>query len=94
MSVSEDQAATDLLEMRAVLGPHLVDYLGAPERVAVARQAAEIILQGDGPDTFRAWFIGMNPDLDDISPAELLHDGDIADVGPMVLSAARAHLSS
>lgn len=28
----------------------------------------------------RAWFIGMNPELDDVSPAETLHGGKIAEV--------------
>lgn len=37
----------------------------------------------------RSWFIGMNPQLDDISPAELLRDGGFREV----LAAARAYVS-
>jgi hypothetical protein len=38
----------------------------------------------------QAWFQGLNPHLDDRSPARLLREGDLAEVGPMVLAAARA----
>jgi len=33
---------------------------------------------------------GLNPQLDDRSPARLLRDGDLDDAGPKVLTAARA----
>ena len=38
------------------------------------------------PATIRAWFLGMNPRLDDESPADVLRGGD----GRGVLAAARA----
>ena len=38
----------------------------------------------------QAWFQGLNPHLDDRSPARLLREGDLAEVGPPVLAAARA----
>jgi len=37
----------------------------------------------------RSWFIGMNPQLDDLSPAEALREGDARDV----LAAARAYIT-
>ena len=30
--------------------------------------------------TVRAWFVGLNPQLDDRSPAAALHDGEVRDV--------------
>ncbi len=34
------------------------------------------MLEGEEADsTIRAWFMGSNPQLDDLSPAEALHDG-------------------
>lgn len=45
------------------------------------------LLEGDESDhTIRAWFIGMNPQLDDTSPAEAVRDGQLKEV----LIAARA----
>lgn len=37
----------------------------------------------------QAWFQGMNPLLDDIAPARVLREGELAEVGPSVLAAAR-----
>jgi len=44
------------------------------------RTAYEIVrlLEGahEAPETIQAWFLGMNPILDDRSPARALHEGD------------------
>jgi hypothetical protein len=37
----------------------------------------------------QAWFQGLNPILDDRAPALLLREGELADIGPRVLAAAR-----
>jgi hypothetical protein len=55
-------------------------------------QVALMIADADGPEVARAWFQGMNPQLDDRSPARLLREGDLDEVGPEVLRAARAFL--
>lgn len=47
----------------------------------------------DGPKVARAWFQGLNPQLDDRSPARLLREGDLDETGPAVLGAARAFLA-
>ncbi len=39
--------------------------------------------------TIRAWFLGSNPQLDDLSPAEALHNG----LNRETLAAARAFLA-
>ena len=46
----------------------------------------------DAPRVVQAWFQGLNPHLEDRSPARLLRDGDLDEVGPLVLAAARAFL--
>ncbi|MGC4934399.1 hypothetical protein ACLQ3C_12030 [Gordonia sp. DT30] len=59
------------------------------ERLRIAYRAARLIAARDTTAVAQAWFQGLNPVLDDRAPALLLRDGELADVGPMVLAAAR-----
>ncbi len=59
------------------------------QRLRLAYQAAKLIAERDDPSVVQAWFQGLNPVLQDRSPARLLRDGDLDDVGPRVLAAAR-----
>jgi hypothetical protein len=61
-------------------------------RLRLAFQVAEAIAEVDGAEVARAWFQGLNPQLDDRSPARLLREGDIDEVGPEVIGAERAFL--
>lgn len=61
-------------------------------RLRLALQVAGAIAEVDGPEIARAWFQGLNPQLDDRSPARLLREGDIDEVGPEVIAAERAFL--
>jgi hypothetical protein len=61
-------------------------------RLRLALQVGLMIADADGAGVARAWFQGMNPQLDDRSPARLLREGDLDEVGPEVLRAARAFL--
>jgi hypothetical protein len=61
-------------------------------RLRLALQVGLMIADADGAGVARAWFQGMNPQLDDRSPARLLREGDLDEVGPEVLGAARAFL--
>jgi hypothetical protein len=61
-------------------------------RLRMALQVAAMIAQADGAAVTQSWFQGLNPQLGDRSPARLLRDGDLNDVGPDVLGAARAFL--
>ena len=61
-------------------------------RLRLALQVAQAITDVDGAEIARAWFQGLNPQLDDRSPARLLREGDIDEVGPEVVSAERAFL--
>lgn len=62
------------------------------EKLRFALQVALMIAEHDGPRVAQAWFQGLNPQLDDRSPARLIREGEVADVGPEVLAAARAFL--
>ena len=58
-------------------------------RLRLAYQAATLLAQREHPGVIQAWFQGLNPTLADRSPARMLREGDIDDVGPQVLAAAR-----
>jgi hypothetical protein len=62
------------------------------QRLRLALRVALAITDADGPEVTRAWFQGLNPQLDDRSPARLLREGDLAEVGPAVVAAERAFL--
>lgn len=59
-------------------------------RLRTALQAAAPIADADSPAVAQAWFQGLNPQLDDHSPVRLLREGDLDEVGPKVIAAARA----
>lgn len=59
-------------------------------RLRTAHHAAALLGEKDSAAVVQAWFQGMNPRLDDVAPARLLREGDLDQVGPLVLAAARA----
>jgi hypothetical protein len=61
-------------------------------RLRLALQVAIAIADTDGPEVTQAWFQGLNPQLEDRSPARLLREGDIDEVGPAIIAAERAFL--
>lgn len=61
----------------------------AESRLRAAYQIYHLLLSGDAPHVVRAWFIGMNPQLDDDSPAEAIRDGRLKET----LAAARSFIS-
>src|SRR3954451_13140653 len=62
------------------------------QRLRVALQAASMLAQSESPRIAQAWMQGLNPQLDDRSPARVLREGDIQEIGPAVIGAARAFL--
>jgi hypothetical protein len=62
------------------------------QRLRHALVVAMTIADTDGAAVTQAWFQGLNPQLDDRSPARLLREGELDDVGPAVMAAARAFL--
>lgn len=59
------------------------------QRLRTAYQVFEMLKGDDADPTIRAWFMGMNPQLDDVSPAEALAEDQFREV----LAAARAFLA-
>lgn len=51
-----------------------------------AYQVFDLLEREESDHTIRAWFMGMNPQLEDVSPAEALQEGQLREV----LAAARA----
>jgi hypothetical protein len=62
------------------------------QRLRLALQVALLIAAADDKEIAQAWFQGLNPELDDRSPAPLLRDGTLNDAGSAVIAAARAFL--
>ncbi len=62
-------------------------------RLRVALQAAAPIAAADSAAVAQAWFQGLNPQLEDRSPAHLLREGELDEIGPAVLGAVRSFLA-
>jgi len=62
---------------------------GVEQRLRAAFQVFQLLVSVESPHTVRAWFTGMNPQLDDLSPAEALRGGQ----DRAVLAAARAFVA-
>ena len=61
----------------------------AERRLRGAFQIVQLLVETDSRHVVRAWFIGMNPQLEDRSPAEVVATGDLR----AVMAAARAFTS-
>lgn len=59
-------------------------------RLRTALQVAGLLRDKDSAEVVQVWFQGMNPQLGDVAPARLLREGDLDEVAPQVLAAARA----
>jgi hypothetical protein len=64
------------------------------QRLRVALQVATMLSEAESPQIAQAWMQGLNPQLDDRSAARLVREGDIQEVGPAVIGAARVFLVS
>jgi hypothetical protein len=100
-------------QLRELVGPRLVAYLGSvretravhqwadatrepsdavQQRLRLALQVAAMLSEPESPRIAQAWMQGLNPQLDDRSPARLIREADPQEVGPAVIGAARAFL--
>jgi hypothetical protein len=82
--VGETRALHEWAEGTRTPGPD------AQRRLRLALQLATMLAATDGTLTTQAWFQGLNPQLDDRSPARLIREGDLDEVGGQVVAAARA----
>jgi hypothetical protein len=65
-----------------------IPHPSAEQRLRHAYQITQLLMERESPDTVRAWFIGMNPDLEDQAPVLVLPEDPIR-----VLQAARSFLA-
>jgi len=56
------------------------------QRLRTTYEIAQLLMSSDAPRTVKAWFIGLNPQLGDTSPAEAIREGKLRET----LAAARA----
>jgi hypothetical protein len=61
----------------------------AEQRIKIACQICRLLLTAESPAMIRAWFVGMNPDLDNESPALMLSKKP-----DLVLQAANSFLAN
>ncbi len=55
------------------------------QRLRTTYEITRILLESDSAPTVKAWFIGLSPELGDVSPAEAIHEGQLREA----LAAAR-----
>ncbi|MFZ0216222.1 MAG: hypothetical protein WAM30_09830 [Candidatus Dormiibacterota bacterium] len=70
-------------------GSRMIQDKTDERRLRLAYQVATLVAERDSPAVVQGWFQGLNPQLEDRSPARLLREGDLDEVGPHVLAAAR-----
>lgn len=59
-------------------------------RLRTAYQVSVLLGGAESAEVVRAWFQGMNPALEDVSPVRVLREQDLAQGGPAVIAAARS----
>jgi hypothetical protein len=59
------------------------------QRLRIAFEIALLLTVFDSPPVIRAWFIGLNPQLGDVSPADAIQEGRLREA----LAAARAFVT-
>ncbi|WP_104134547.1 MULTISPECIES: hypothetical protein [unclassified Cryobacterium] len=69
-----------------VRGPGATDA----DRLRLAFQIALLLRERNEAVTVQSWFKGMNPTLNDVSPARMLREGAPDEVGQEVMAAAKA----
>lgn len=62
---------------------------GNDERLRTIFQIFNLLMDQESRHTVRAWFVGLNPQLDDTSPATAIAEGNVKDV----MVAAKAFLA-
>lgn len=81
--------AVDNRSLQRWVAGHGIRY-ESEKRIRDLDAVFSLLRQKEEPATIRAWFMGMNPQLDDASPAEVMRDGSARDV----MATARAYLNA
>lgn len=64
--------------------------LESERRLRAAYEISQLLVRFDSPKVVKAWFIGLNPLLDDESPAEAIREGRLKEA----MGAAKAFVAS
>jgi hypothetical protein len=64
------------------------------ERLRLVHRVVTLISQSEGQAVVPTWFQGMNPQLEDRSPARVLHEDSFDEAGARVLAASNAFVGS
>ena len=75
VALTAHMAAVDESTVRRWMSKQSTPNTDNERRLRNASQIARLLLHNDANHTVRAWFIGMNPQLDDEAPADVLRDG-------------------
>lgn len=68
-------------------------YKSAEPRLRLAYHVALMLNEHTGKRVVQSWLTGLNPELQDRAPLRLLREGELEEIGPQVLTAARAFLA-
>lgn len=60
------------------------------QRLRAAYAITQMLLDVCSPSTAKSWYLGMNPELDDLSPAEAIQEGKAREV----MAAARVFVTN
>ncbi|TDW26920.1 hypothetical protein [Cryobacterium psychrophilum] len=63
------------------------------QRLRAAFYVMALLRDRESAATVASWFQGMNPELEDMAPARVLREQDLATAGPAVLAAARSFVA-
>jgi hypothetical protein len=63
------------------------------QRIRLAYHVASMLRSSDSEGVVQAWFVGLNPELNDAVPITLLREGNLDIDGKRVLNAARAFVA-
>src|ERR1700760_4821818 len=68
-------------------------YKGAEQKLRTTYHVVKLLGDYESSRVVQSWMLGLNPQLDDVSPARLLREKEIETSGPAVLGAARTFLA-
>jgi len=63
------------------------------QRLRTTFHVMALLRDRESASTVASWFQGMNPELEDMAPARVLREQDLATAGPAVLAAARSFVA-
>jgi hypothetical protein len=68
-------------------------YGDVEARLRFMYQVARTLNEHDTPRVVQAWLTGVNPELGDRVPLRLLKEGNLDEIAPQILGAARAFIA-